>query len=111
MEWAVALGKAQKPVELVLVLEHVLQVRTAHGDEPAMHCGITVGWAAMSPGEGRVVQSHAQQLGHLHLTQIPGDTQLLDPCTQHTALQKIKILQYYCISLLDSIKILWYCNI
>ena len=67
MEWAVALGKAQKPVELVLVLEHVLQVRTAHGDEPAMHCGITVGWAAMSPGEGRVVQSPAQQLGQAML--------------------------------------------
>ena len=67
MEWAVALGKAQKPVELVLVLEHVLQVRTAHCDEPAMHCGITVGWAAMSPGEGRVVQSHAQQLGQAML--------------------------------------------
>ena len=52
MEWAVALGKAQKFVQLVLALEHVLQVRTAHSDDPAMRRGITVGRAAMSPSEG-----------------------------------------------------------
>ena len=46
-----ALGKAQK---LVLGLGHVLQVRTAHFDDPAMDCGITVRLAVMSPREGPV---------------------------------------------------------
>jgi len=35
-EWAGALGKAQK---LVPGLEHVLQVRTAHRDDPSVDCG------------------------------------------------------------------------
>jgi len=51
MEWEVALGKAQK---LVLGLGHVLQVRTAHFDDPAMDCGMTVRLAVMPPREGPV---------------------------------------------------------
>ena len=45
MEWAVALGKALTLVKIVLALEHVLRVRTAHCDDPTMDCGIAVGWA------------------------------------------------------------------
>ena len=54
MERAAAPGKAQKLVQLVLALGHVLQVRTAHFDDPAMDCGITVRLAVMSPREGPV---------------------------------------------------------
>ena len=54
MERAAAPGKAQKLVQLVLALGHVLQVRTAHCDDPAMDCGITARWAATSPSEGRI---------------------------------------------------------
>ena len=50
-----ALGKAQK---LVPGLEHVLQVRTAHCDDPEVDCSIAVGWAVTSPSEG-----DDQQLG------------------------------------------------
>lgn len=49
-ERAAALGKAQK---LELGLEHVLRVRTAHCDEPAVDCGIAVRRAVMYPSEGQ----------------------------------------------------------